>query len=208
MVGIDLKGGEDRRDDQAPQIFTTVAEHHASDHRRQIGQRHDLPDMACGNDDEEIAGESPKDRAQHSEVLFEVEGAQQNVEAQEIGKDIPHVFGQPQVVGILHLTQDSGRGIGRRDLIGGHTAESGIGPTGALAGLLKIELTLLTESAARRGVFAVEDSAVDVSRHEIDKADDGKENDGQKIRQPLLQCFHNIIFYKRLFYGQSYIFFR
>ena len=199
VVGIDLKGGEDGRDDQAPQIFAAVAQHNAGDHRRQIGQRHDLPDMACGNDDEEIAGESPKDGAQHSEILFEVEGAQQDVEAQEIGKDIPHVFRQPQVVGILHLAQDIGRGIGRRDLIGGHTAEGGIGPAGALAGLFEIELALLTESATCRGVFAVEDSAVDVSRHEVDKTDDGKEDDGQDIRQPFLQCFHNIIFYKRLY---------
>ena len=59
MVGIDLKRREQGRDDQAPQVFPPVGQHDTRYHRWQIGQCPHLPDMSCGNDDEEIARERP-----------------------------------------------------------------------------------------------------------------------------------------------------
>ena len=75
MVGQHLKGCKEGRHQHSPQVFAPVGQHHASYHRRQIGQRHHLPDVACGNDDKEIAGESPHDGSQCRQILTEVKGA-------------------------------------------------------------------------------------------------------------------------------------
>ena len=59
MVGQHLQGGKECRHQHAPQVFATIGQHHTGYHRRQIGQRHDFPDVAGGYDDKEIAAECP-----------------------------------------------------------------------------------------------------------------------------------------------------
>ena len=93
MVGVDLEGREHRREQQSPQVFPLIGEYDTRDHRRQIGQCPHLPDMSCSNDNKEIGGEGPDDGTQRRHILSEVEGPQQDIEAQQIGEDEPYVFG-------------------------------------------------------------------------------------------------------------------
>ena len=55
MVGIDLKRREHSCNNQSPQVFPLIGQNDTRYHRRQVGQSPHLPDMSCGDDDEEIA---------------------------------------------------------------------------------------------------------------------------------------------------------
>ena len=169
VVGMHLQGGKECRHHTAQQVFSPVGQHDARYHWRQIGQRHHLPYMPGGNDDEEITGESPHDGTQRSQIPAEVESPQQDVESQQIGKHIPHVLRQPQVVGIGHSTQCIGTVVRRSHLVGGHAAEQGVSPTCALTRPLLILVHFLTCPAHRRRVVAIQDAPLDVCRKEIGK---------------------------------------
>ena len=123
MIGLHLKGGKQGRQDESPEIFSPITKHNTSNHWWQIGQGHHFPNVSGSNDNEEITGESPDDRTQNSQLLAEIKSTQQDVEAQQIGKHIPHIFGQPQVVSVHHLAQCVGTFVRRSRLIGGHTSE-------------------------------------------------------------------------------------
>ena len=192
MVGIYLKGREHRRKDQAPKVLAPIGEHDAGYHGRQIGKGHHLPDVARGDDDEEIAAERPDDASQHSKVLAEVESAQQDVESQQIDKHVDDAHGQPELIHLLGALEHVLTLIRRRQLIGGHTAEEGVGPAGLLTRLGLILQKFPANATAGSGVVLEEDAAVDVGRHEIDKRDDGKQNHRQDVGETLLQCIHSL----------------
>ena len=59
VVGLNLERREQTREHEAPHILAAVGEHDARNHRRQISQRNHLPDVSGGDDDEEVAAESP-----------------------------------------------------------------------------------------------------------------------------------------------------
>ena len=105
MVGKYLQRTEQGGDYQAPGIFPPIGKYHTCYHRWQIGKGDHLPDMPCGNDDEEIAAERPYHSTQRGKIPTEVEGTQQDIEAQQVGKNIPYVLRQPQVICLLHLCQ-------------------------------------------------------------------------------------------------------
>ena len=81
MVSADLQGSEECRDHQCRQIALSERQHNTTDQWRQIGQGDDFPDMSGSNDDEEIAGECPNNCTQHGQILTEVEGTKQDIEA-------------------------------------------------------------------------------------------------------------------------------
>ena len=147
MVGIDLEGSEDGGHDEAPQIFPSVGQHDTGYHRGQISQCPYLPDVPRCNDDEEVGGEGPDDGAQHGQMLTEVEGAQQDVEAQQVGKHVPYVLWQPQMVGIGQHRQVVGGVVRGRHLIRRHAREEGIGPPGTFSCALIVLHGLLAGTA-------------------------------------------------------------
>ena len=63
MVGVDLKGREDCREQQPPEIAPLIGQCDTCNHRWQIGQRPYLPDMSGCDDNQEIGGEGPDDGA-------------------------------------------------------------------------------------------------------------------------------------------------
>ena len=113
MVGQHLKSREEGRDEESGQIFSPVGQHDTSYERWQISQRPHFPDMSGRYDDEEIAGEGPHDGSQRCERLTEVEGSQQDIEPEQIDKDVPHIVGQPQMIGLRHLGQSVGAAVRR-----------------------------------------------------------------------------------------------
>ena len=149
MVCIDLKSREYSCQQQSPQVLSPIGQYDTRNHRRQISQGPHLPDMACGNNNKEIGGESPDDTAKGCQMLTEVEGSQQDVEAQQIGKDEPHIFRQPQVIGVDRLCQQIGRAIRWCHLVGRHSAEEGIRPTATFTCFLQIFDTFLSCAAPR-----------------------------------------------------------
>lgn len=55
VVGINLERRKYSCNNESPQIFAPVGQHHSGYHRRKICQRHYFPYMSGGNDYEEIA---------------------------------------------------------------------------------------------------------------------------------------------------------
>ena len=190
VVRIDLKRREDSRHQQSPKVFPAIGQHQACNHRRQVGQCPHLPDVSCGDDDEEIGGEGPEDRAQGCQVLTEIKGPQQNIEAQKIGKHVPNVLRQPQMVGVCSLRQQIGGAIRRGHLIGRHTAEQGIRPTGTLSRTIQILDSLLSCPTTGGGIMPIEDAPLDVGREEIGERQHGKQQHCQHIGQTLLQTLN------------------
>ena len=102
MVAVNLKRGKKGGDNEAPQVFAFEAHHHSGYRRRDISQGDGLPEVAGGDDDEEIAGERPNDGTERSHPAAEVERAEQDVEAQHRHEHIPHVVGQAQMVNLFN----------------------------------------------------------------------------------------------------------
>ena len=119
-------------------------------------------------------------------MLTEVEGTQQDIEAQQIGKYEPYVLWQPEVIGIDSLRQQIRRTIRWCHLISRHTTKEGVCPTAALTRLLQIFDTLLTSTSSCGGIMAIENAPLDVGREEISKGQDGKQQHCQNIRQAFL----------------------
>ena len=160
MVGINFESREERRHAEAAQQLPSIGPHQPRYQRWQIGQRHDFPNVARGNDDEKIRREGPHDGTQCSQMPAEIKGTQQNVEAQQIGKNIPHILGQPQMIGLHHLVQHTRALIRRRRLISGHTAKRGIRPTRHLARPLVIFRHFLTGTAPCRSIVPIENATI------------------------------------------------
>ena len=150
MVGIHLESSKDGCHDETPQIFATIGQDDTGYHRRQISQCPYLPDMSRSDDDEEVAAESPHNGTQSCHPATEVESTQQDVEAQEVDKDVPHIFGQPQMVGLCGGCDALCAAIRRSRLVGGHTSEGRVGPTGGLARRFLILLGFLPQAYSGR----------------------------------------------------------
>ena len=120
-------------------------------------------------------------------MLTEVEGTQQDIETQQVGKDKPHILGQPQMIGIHRLRQQISRSVRRSHLIGRHTTEEGIRPSATLTGLLQIFDTFLSGASSCRRVMAIEDTSFDIGGKEISKGQNGKQQHCQHVGQAFLQ---------------------
>ena len=190
MVGIDLKGSEDSRHQQSPQVFAAVSQHHTRNHRRQIGQGPHFPDMSGCNDDKEIAGESPYDGTQSRHPAAEVEGAHQYIEAQQIYKYIPYILRQPKMISLDSLIQRLHTLIRRCHLIGWHSTEECIGPTGHFARAILILRLFLSGTHTGRRIMPIQDLSLYVGRKEISERNHSEEHDDEHFRQNLFERFH------------------
>ena len=123
-------------------------------------------------------------------MLTEIECAQQDVEAEQIGKQVPHIFRQKEVVGLDHGIETLHAAIFGRSLIGGHTAEHGVHPSCGFAVGHLVFGNFTPQSFACRRIVAEQNPAFNVGRKEIGKRYDCKKDNGQHIGQPLLECFH------------------
>ena len=127
-------------------------------------------------------------------VLTEVEGTQQDVEAQQIDEQIPHIVRQPQVIGLLDERHGISTMIRRSNLIGGHAREQRIGPARTLTRFLQILFTFLAGTDTSRDVPLVQYAVLHVGGIEIGKCQNGEKHDGRHIQQPLFQEFHTCKF--------------
>ena len=167
VVGQHLECCEECGHQQSREILPPVGQHYACDERGQICQGHHLPIVAGGNDDEEVAGEGPYHRPEHGQIPAEVECPEQDIEAQQVGEDVPHDVGQPEVVGLARLVEQLYAVVGRCQLIGWHAAEQGVGPSRPFTGALQILGCFLSGSPRGRRVVAEQDAPLDVGRKEI-----------------------------------------
>ena len=111
MVGHYLQRHEEGRDECAPQITSAVTEHHAGDGGRDVGQSVELPDVTGADDDEVIAGESPHHSTEGGHPRLEVEGTQEDIEAQQHHKHQHHIVREVELVEPLHAVQPLGGGV-------------------------------------------------------------------------------------------------
>ena len=190
MIGIHLEGGKNGRQKQSPQVFTPIGKHDTRYHRRQIGQCPYFPDVAGSNDDKEIGRECPYDGTQHRHPATEIECPHQDIEAQQIYKNIPHILRQPEMIGIDGLHQWLRTAIRRSHLISRHAAEKGVRPARHLARSLPVLHLLLTGTYTGRRIVAIQDLPFNVCRKEIGKRNQGEEDENQHLRQNFLNRFH------------------
>ena len=190
MVGFYFEGCEDRRHDEAGQVLAAVGQHDAGDHRREVGQCHYLPQVSGGDDDQKIGREGPHHTAQCRQRLPEVESPQQDVEAQKVGKKEPYIVRQPEVIGVHHLRQAVCRLIGRRHLVGRHTAEDGVCPACRLTCTVLVLCHFLCRSDTCRGIVAIENLALRDGYEEVSERDNRKQHDGHHIGKKSFPSFH------------------
>ena len=77
--------------------------------------------MSGSDDDKEIAGESPHYGSQSGKIPTEIEGTQQEVEAEKIYEYVPYILRKPEMISIHHLGEAARATVTRRRLIGRHT---------------------------------------------------------------------------------------
>ena len=63
VVGFYFKGCEHHCNDEAPQVFAPISQHHACYHRRKISQSHHLPEVSGGDNDKKIGRKCPQNTA-------------------------------------------------------------------------------------------------------------------------------------------------
>ena len=131
--------------------------------------------MSGGDDDQEVGGEGPDDTSQRRQRLSEVEGAQHDVEAQQVGEDVPYVLRQPQMVGVEGLRERARGVVGRRDLVSRHSAEEVVHPARALARTLIIVDLLRAKALGSLGVVAEQHLDLGDGNEEIGKPDECEE---------------------------------
>ena len=190
MVGIHFKGSKDGCNQQPPQVFAPISQYYTCYHRRQIGQCPHLPDMPGGNDDKEITGESPYDSTQSRHPSAEIECSHQDIETQQIDKHVPYIFRQPQMIGLDSLIQRLHTLIRRCHLIGWHSTEERIGPTGHLARPFLILRLFLSGTHTCRGIMAIQNLTLNVCWEEISERNHSEEHDDEHFRQNLFERFH------------------
>ena len=108
-------------------------------------------------------------------MLTEIERSEQDIETQEVGEYIPHIFRQPQMIGIYHLRQQIRGAVRGSHLIGGHTTKQGIGPTTSLTCFLQILDTFLSGTTSCRGIMTIKDSSLNICREEIGESQNSKQ---------------------------------
>ena len=195
MVGRDLQGHKKSRHQSTQQILPPIAKHHTGNGRRNISQGNELPDMSGCYDNEEIGRESPNDGSQSRHPHLEIESTEQNVESEQHHEYIPDISRQVQMIQILNPLQPIRRIIARRHLIGRHTSENGIRPTGTLSCPLQIFLALLTGTDTRHRVVLRKNTPLGHRRTEVSERNNGKNQDCYYIRKDSLDCIHNLNLY-------------
>ena len=187
MVRAYLQSYEQGCQQCTPQPLATVYQHHAGNGGRNVGQCQHLPDVSGCNDDEEVGRECPQYRTERCHPGPEVEGTQQQIEAQQHDEYIVGVAGDEEPVGPLHPTEHIGRFVAGRHLVGGHTTEQRVGPAGTLAGAFHVLLGFLTGTDAGCMVVLSKHQTLHIGRVEIDKRNDGKQGHRYHVGQ---QSFH------------------
>ena len=139
--------------------------------------------MSSGDDDEEIGAECPYYGPQCGETLTEVEGAEQDVETEHRGKDVPHIVREPQVVSLLHEGHRLGRIVRRCNLVSRHAAKETCCPS---RGIAIVSIAVLVyfhiDTIVCTAIMLFESIALAHRSSEIDKGDDCKESNAQRIR--------------------------
>ena len=195
MVGKHLEGGEKGGHHQAREIFPPICQHDTGYHRWQVGQGPYFPDMSCRYNDEEITGERPDNGPQSRQRRPELKGSEQDVEAEEIDEDIPHIVWQPEVIGFGHLCEGIGTVVGGSRLVGWHSSKGGVAPSRPFSRSLVIFQCFLSGAPSRRGVVLVENSPLDVGREEIGKRDEYEHDHGDDVGQAFFQSFHCFLYF-------------
>ena len=146
--------------------------------------------MAGSDDDEIIAGKRPKDGTKGGHPHLEIEGAQEDVEAQQHHKYQYHIVGEVELIDALRLMQAFRRGIGGSYLVGGHAAKESVGPTGAFTVALAVLLHLMGSTGAAAMIMTRQDVAFADGAGEVEEGKGQEEKDGQEVGEEVFQMLH------------------
>ena len=150
-----------------------------------VGKGDELPDVSCGNQDEEVGRKSPHDAAQSRQPHRYAEYPQEDVETQHEDKRQVDVAGKKELVYFLRPLQRCGRVVGWRDLISRHSAEEGIGPAGAFACLFVIFFGLLSGSGSGGSIMLEQDASFYIRREEVSERNQDECQDSNQIGKGL-----------------------
>ena len=137
--------------------------------------------MAGSNDDEEIAAESPQHAAEGTDGRPQGEAAHEEIETEKIEEDVAQRSCSKEAEHPSDASEQVGRTVGRRNLIGGHAGEQAVGPARGLARGLVEEFLFVTLPHACHRVVAAEDKTLAQRGEEIDQAEHQKAQDHKDI---------------------------
>ena len=193
VVAHDLERREEGGHCPTPQVFPAVAEHEASDGRGNEGQGHHLPEVARSDDNQEVRRESPDDGTQCRQIGLEVEGPQENVEAQQVEKeevDGGKPVGREEAEGIGGAGHGRGGAVGGSHLVGRHAAEDGVGPAGRFAVVRGAVLLLfLSEAHGGHAVVPSEHQSFAQGRKEVERAHEQEGTEHEQVGPGLCKDF-------------------
>ena len=191
MVAQYLQGREQGCHHDARQIAAPIAQYHTGYGGWHEAQGKQLPDVSGCNDDEIVTAEGPEHSAQGGHPHAEVEGAQQDVEAQEHHKHVGRNVGESQLIHLLEPREGVCAVIAGAHLIGGHSAEEGVGPACALT-MMSLAVMVHLHVAAYRGAVVVsrKHESVTDGCNEIEDADGHEEHHSQQVGKELPQLVH------------------
>ena len=185
MVRHDLQGDEEGCQDAAGQQLAPVGKYNARYCGWDVGKGDELPDVSCGNQDEEVGRKSPHDAAQSRQPHRYAEYPQEDVETQHEDKRQVDVAGKKELVYFLRPLQRCGRVVGWRDLISRHSAEEGIGPAGAFACLFVIFFGLLSGSGSGGSIMLEQDASFYIRWEEVSERNQDECQDSNQIGKGL-----------------------
>ena len=107
MVRHDLQGAEEGCQRTAQQIPAPVGQYHTGNRGRYIGQGNKLPDVAGGNDYEEIGRKGIGYRTEGRQIPTHIQREQEDIEAQHHDEDQRYRRNEPQVIDVLQCLQRS-----------------------------------------------------------------------------------------------------
>ena len=191
VVAQNLERGEEGCHRTAPEPAAAIAENQSSNGGRHESKGHHLPDMAGGNDDEEVGREGPSHCANGRQPGAQAQRTHEDVEAQEINEHVAEDAVHPQRIDVGEERQLVGALVGRRNLVRGHTAEDTVGPAGGFACGFVEGRDIAAQSHGGIVVMASEDHAFRQRGLEIEKSDEQEGEHDEHIGQHLFEeCLH------------------
>ena len=192
VVAENLQPGEDRHDDEAQSVVSSVkGVDQSRDRRRDKGEGGELPDVTRLYQDEEVGGEGPEDRPEDRQPPPQPPAPHEEVPAEEHHQEeigiSRHQVDRPLQPEETPQRDERGlRVVVRADLIGGHPPEEAPRPAGPLPGLL-IVVDHIPPCALRGGtIHLVEHAVLKGSGIEVGIREPHKEEQRQQHIKPLL----------------------
>ena len=172
MVGGELQHGEEGEHGRAAHVAPAVAQQHAADGGRYVGEGQEFPDVARADDYDKVAREAPGNGAEQRHIPAHAHDVEQYEHAEHHHEQQIARRRQPQAVHVVKPLEQGVRRVARRNLERGHAAEKRVGPQGLFACGLIVHLRFVAVGETLLHVGLAQTRAVEIVGIEESDGDD------------------------------------